>query len=231
MLMRRLTALAFAALLAGCAAQAPYEPPAETTYDGLVPVRDTDLEFAWLKPDLPLSGFDKVILAPVELQFRAVRPLTGTSAAQRSGRTEFPISEAGREKLAQIINEKFREALAKNRHYTLTDQPGAGVLTVKPALLDIVSHVPPEPTGRDDIFLDSVGEATLLVEIVDSASNETLARAADHRAAEPAGSIGSFGALRANQVTTWQEVRRLASRWAWMLEQRIEELYFVSKPK
>lgn len=231
MLIRYLSVvIALAAVLGGCTGQPPARAP-ETTYDGLVAVKDTDLEFAWIKPDMPLSAFDKVILAPVELQFRAVRPLTGTSSAQRSGRTEFPISEAARQKLAQIVNEKFRARLAQNKHFMLTDRAGVGVLTIKPSLLDIVSHVPPEPAGRDDIFLDSVGEATLLVEIVDSASGETLARAADRRAAEPAGRLGTFGALRANQVTTWQEVRRLADRWGWMLDQRVTELYFASKPK
>lgn len=221
--------IAAASVLFGCAAPGP--GPEETTYDGLVRVRDTDLEFAWVKPDMPLSAFDKVMLAPVELQFRAVRPLTGTSSSQRSNRTEFPISEAGRAKLADITNEKFREQLSQNRHYALTDQAGAGVLTVKPALLDIVSNVPPEPAGRDDIFIDTVGEATLVVEIVDSVSGETLARGADRRKAEPAGSVGNFGALRSNEVTTWQEVRRLADRWARLLDRRIEQLYFASKPR
>lgn len=221
--------MAYAVLLCGCAA--PGSPPEETTYDGLVRVRDTDLEFAWVKPDMPLAAFDKVMLAPVELQFRAVRPLTGTSSSQRSNRTEFPISETGRAKLADVTNEKFREQLSTNRHYTLTDTPGAGVLIVKPTLLDIVSHVPPEPAGRDDIFLDTVGEATLAVELVDSVSGETLARGADRRKAEPAGGMGNFGAVRSNEVTTWQEVRRLADRWARLLDRRIEQLYFASKPR
>lgn len=228
MLPRNLAAtLALGALLAGCATRAPEQE----TYDGLVPVKDTDLEFAWIKPDLPLAAFDKVMLAPVELQFRAVRPLTGPVTAQRSNRTEFPISDASREKLAQIVNEQFREELGKNPRFTLTDQRGPAVLTIKPMLIDIVSRVPPEGPGREDIFIDEVGEATLVVDIVDSVSGETVARAADRRKAEPAGSVGSFGALRSNQVTTWQEVRRLADRWGRLLTQRIEALYFASKPK
>lgn len=217
------------ALLAGCAA--PGNAPEEPSYDGLVRVRDTDLEFAWIKPDMPLTAFDRVMLAPVELQFRAVRPLSGTTSAQRSNRTEFPISEAGRARLAGIADEKFREQLSKSRRYQLTDQPGAGVLIVKPTLLDVVSHVPPEPAGRDDVFIDTVGEATLAVEIVDSVSGETLARGADRRKAEPAGGVGNFSALRSNEVTTWQEVRRLADRWARLLDRRIEQLYLASKPK
>lgn len=218
-----------AALLCGCATQAT--PTAEAvTYDGLVPVQDTNLEFAWIKPDMPLSAFDQVVLAQPELQFRAVRPISGT-ISQSQSRTEFPISEPSREKLAEIINEKFREELARSTHYRLTEQPGPGVLVLKPSLLDIVSHVPPEPVGRSDIFLDSVGEATLVVEIVDSVSGETLARAADRRAAEPPGTMGTFGALRSSPVTTWQEVRRLADRWARLLGQRVDQLYFASKPK
>jgi hypothetical protein len=221
--------LALPALLSACATQ-PAPTATEVTYDGLVPVRDTNLEFAWVKPDMPLSAFDQVMLERPELQFRAVRPISGT-VSQVQSRTEFPISEDSRQKLADIVDEKFREELAQSTHYRLTAQPGPSVLVLKPSLLDIVSHVPPEPVGRSDIYLDSVGEATLVVEIVDSVSGETLARAADRRAAEPPGTMGTFGALYSSPVTTWQEVRRLADRWARLLGQRVDQLYFASKPK
>ena len=58
------------------------------------------------------------------------------------------------------------------------------------------------------------------MEFADGESGTTLATAADRRKAEPAGSIGSFGAVRANQVGANQEVRRLARRWPQQAELR-----------
>ena len=104
---------------------------------------------------------------------------------------------------------------------------------MKPSLRDIVSHVPPEePPGRSKIYVNSVGDATLVVELVDPVTGTTLGSATDRRTAQPSGmTVGDFGAVRATTPMTTQEVRRLARRWATSLDKRLEQLYFDAKPK
>jgi hypothetical protein len=72
--------------------------------------------------------------------------------------------------------------------------------------------------GRGGIYLTSVGQATLVIELRDSQSNEVLGRAADRRAAE------SPFAFDVNKVTAWSEVHRLAQAWASLLRKRLEEI-------
>jgi hypothetical protein len=75
--------------------------------------------------------------------------------------------------------------------------------------------------GRGDIYLSSVGEATLVLELKDSLSGETIYRAIDRRAAERAG--GTM--MTSNTVTTKSEVRRLAQRWATRLREGLDSIH------
>ena len=66
---------------------------------------------------------------------------------------------------------------------------------IRGGLIDVVSHVPPETVGRSDIYLKSVGEATLVIEISDSESNAPLVRIVDRRAAGSRTAGGSYPPL------------------------------------
>jgi hypothetical protein len=96
------------------------------------------------------------------------------------------------------------------------------VLTLIGAIADVSSNVPPDIEsarfGRGGVYLTSVGEATLIIELRDSQSNEILGRAADRRAAE------SPFAFEVNKVTGWNEVHRLAQAWASLVRQRLEDI-------
>jgi hypothetical protein len=224
------TLLAFlpACLLAACA-QAPQSP--EDARAQALRQRNPDLELERAGPDARPAPFDRVALAPIELEFRPVAALAGPSSSWQN-RTEFPVGERERAALAETFDEIFRDELGDNGRIALTAEPGPGVLVIKPALRDIVSRVPPEePPGRSDVLLDSVGDATLVVEFADGGSGTALGTATDRRTAEPAGALGDFGAVQANKVGTGQEVRRLARRWAMSLERRVEQLYFEAKPR
>ncbi len=214
-------ALLLAGVTAGAAQQA----------DPSLQVRNPELKVQWLSADARLPPFDKVMLAPFELQFRPVEPMAGPTG-YTGDRTEFPVAEDDQRQLAETFERIFREELAESTNFTLVEEPAAGVLLIRPALRDIVSRVPPEePVGRSYVYVDTVGEATLVVDFIDAATGRTLATAADRRAAEPAGSIADFGAVRANKVGAGQEVRRLARRWGMNLKRRTEQLYFEAKPR
>jgi hypothetical protein len=216
-------ALAACLVVAACATPAPVIDIGAPTYDGMVPVRDSGLKEAWIKPDIDLSRYARLRLLPVEVQFRAVRP-SSLSAVGRSQDREFPLSPADQERLVATVTEVFLEELAKSSHLALTTDSGPDVLLVRTSLLDIVSKVPPETSGRSEIYLDEVGAATLVLELQDSQSGETLARAVDRRAADPV-DFGDTNVSRVTAVDAWSEVRRLARRWASTVTQRIDQLH------
>ena len=215
--------LAAGLILTACASRTPVIDMDGTTYDGMVPVRDSGMKEAWVKPDIDISRYRQLLLQPVEVQFRAVRPAANTTMARSQDR-EFPISAADRQRLVDVVTEVFREELARSRSMTLASAPGPDVLAVRTSLLDIVSRVPPETPARHEVYLDKVGEATLVLELADYESGETLARAVDRRAAEPVNDINTT-VSRVTSVQAWTEVRRVARRWASTVTRRIDELH------
>ncbi|MEO7386167.1 MAG: DUF3313 family protein [Gammaproteobacteria bacterium] len=219
----KILVLALCLTLVACAAPNPVIEADGPTYDGMVPVRDSGMKEAWIKPDINISTYRHILLEPTEVQFRAVRPTAGTTLG-RSRDTEFPLRPVDQQRLVDTVTEVFREELAKSRNLTLVSEPGPDVLLVTTSLLDVVSRVPPEEPGRNEIFLDQVGEATLVLELKDSESGETLARAVDRRAADPV-DTGGVNVSRVTSVTAWSEVRRVARRWASAVTRRLDQLY------
>lgn len=221
------------AMTTACAALADISAAAQSGKgDPALNVRNASLNLTWPageKPPLPVFG--KVALAPVQLEFRDVEPNTGP-AGYTGTRREFPVSETQRRDIAVQFDRIFREELAKSDQVTLVNQAGADTLLLRPALKDIVSLTPPDDyPGRGETFVDTVGEATLVLEVVDGGSGTLLGTATDRRKAEPADAMGGFGAVRANPVSAGYEVRRLAHRWGMKIRERVEQLYFESKPR
>jgi hypothetical protein len=158
------------------------------------------------------------MLKGVGIEYRPGGEAGSTYRARADG-GPFEVTAKQREAFEKEMKEAFREDLARSEHFELVDEAGPEVLLIIGGLLDVVSYVPPEPIGRSEIFLSSVGEATLVLEIRDSITQTVLVRAIDRRAAE---SGGNFQA--SNRVTNRSEVRRLAKEWARLLRTRLDEL-------
>lgn len=196
-------------ILAACASpQVDTSDGAELSHDGLIPLKGTQVDKVWVRPDLDLSGYSKIMPGGAAIQYR---PVKGSSSAYRpaSSQTEFPLSEDAKARLEEIISEELQKALQRVTRYQLVDQSGPGTLKIRGAFLDVVSRVPPERPGRSDIYLSAVGQATFVVEILDSESEAVLIRAADTRAMESPGV-----AYQSSPVTNAAEARRLFARWA-----------------
>ena len=109
--------------------------------------------------------------------------------------------------------------MAKGEHFEIVDEAAPDVLLIRVGLLDVASFVPPEPTGMSDIYLSRVGEATIVLELVDSVSDAVLVRALDRRAAEDAAGMGF---TESNRATNQAEVRRLARYWGRTLSESLD---------
>jgi hypothetical protein len=210
-------------LVAGCASEPAIQegPDAEVTYDGLHRIDNSAFEYAYIDPDADWARYDKILPGGAEFRFRAVKKTSGTTLS-RTTTSEFYVDEKNRARLEEEVSKVFAEELGQSERFSVTEGPGPDVLIVRGGLTDVVSRVPPEYAGRSEVFLTSVGEATLVLEIVDSMSGEVLFRAADRRAADRMG--GGMTPVRSTPPTNWSEVRRLARRWASRLREGLDSL-------
>ena len=116
------------------------------------------------------------------IEYRPVKPVNRIAQLERD--SQFPLTRRTEARLRSIVSEAFKTANSRNRrNFSSSSEPGPDVLTIWGGLVDVVSYVPPDPMGRGNIYLASVGEATLVIEIRDSESNAVLVRIIDRRAA------------------------------------------------
>ncbi len=196
-------------------------PDAEYTFDGLVRVDNSRFRDAWADPEIDFSQYNKVMSGGAKFQFRAVSKTAGRSSLSRGSRSDFWISDANRDKLVHTVSGIFKEELSQAQGWEVAEDVGPDVLILYGELLDIVSFIPPEMKGRGEINLSSIGEATLVVEGIDSMSGEAVFRAVDRRTIKHPGNE----LIRASTATTWSEVRRWARRYATILREGLESIH------
>jgi len=213
-------ALSFAVLFAGCTTTPTIDTStdAELSFDGLYPVEHTRVDRAWARKDIDLSSYEKIMLQGAGIHYRPLKEVSAFTAS-RSGKSDFPVPEQNKQELKEILQEGFLDELRKTERFEFVTEPGPDVLIVRGALLDVLSHMPPERPGRTDIYLSSVGEATFVIELIDSQSEAVLVRMLDRRAAETVGAP-----MKASSVTNKMEVRRLAQSWGRLLREGLEFL-------
>lgn len=219
--LRLTTPLIFAVVLVACTTAPPTiqtGPDAELSFDGLHKVDNSQADVAWARPDFDISGYTKIWLVGAGIEYRQVKD-RGRSTIARSQGGPYFIDDKSRAQFEELVGKVFKEEFEKIEKYELVDGPGPDVLMIRGGLLDVTSYVPPDPIGgRSYIYLSSVGEATLVLELRDSETGTILARSVDRRAAETIG--GTF--TRSNSVTNSAEARRLIRFWATRLREGLD---------
>lgn len=216
----RYFSLALAVLgLAGCAGVEPAIDTDNTegmSFDGMYRVSGSVTDAAWMRPDVDLSAYSKIMLQGVGITYR---PGGVPGRFYDSSRDEhFIVTDEQKKRFQALVRKAFQEELAKSTRYEIVSEPGPDVLLIRGGLLDVVSYVPPDPIGTTDIYLSRVAEVTLVLEIRDSLSGAVVARAVDRRAAEDR----ARGFRKSNRVTNTAEVRRVILRWATLLRERLD---------
>lgn len=132
------------------------------------------------------------------------------------------IDDKARAQFETLVADIFKEELQQIQRFELVDGPGPDVLMVAGGLLDVISYVPPDPVGsRSEVYLSSVGEATLVLELRDSETGTILARSIDRRAAEsPGGTLQN-----SNNVSNSADVKRVVRRWAVRLREGLDGFF------
>ncbi len=192
-------------------------PNAEVSFDGLHLVNKTRMDKVWIKPGINLSHYDRVIFEGAGIQYRAVKG----GNLHNSSADAFPLSERQKSGLEKAAKESFQSEFNKFKYFTVASKPGAGILKVTLALIDVVSRVPPKSTGRNSFYISDLGQAVLVVELSDSVTNEILARAVDGQRIKP------LTMQESNPVTNLSEVKRSIRRWGLTLRKGLDEFHEI----
>jgi len=214
---RMTSILALVALLAGCAAN----PTPTTTHDGLV--LETSVRYAevYRKPGASLASYKAFSLEPCTVAFRE-----NWLRDQQRNRVDLSRSvtrqdvERIRETLAGDCDGAFRSALLREPAYTLVDDSSQDpvVLVLRPAIINLDIAAPDTlSAGSSRSYTTSAGEMTLVLEMRDATTGETLVRAVDRKRAPDRGSL-----QWTNSVTNRADADRALRHWADRLRQALD---------
>ncbi|HWS78046.1 MAG TPA: DUF3313 family protein [Thermomonas sp.] len=191
------------------------EAAAAWSEDGLQNVKIKGLDVVYARPGSSLAGYTKVLLKPVEVAFRRDwgRPAAGTPG----GRVRSEDAQRIRERLTAVMAEETLKVLAEGG-YAVVDAPGDDVLEVDGAIRDLFITAPDIPSASfTRVYSVSAGEMTLVAELRDSVSGETLMRVYDHAYARESGF-----AHRITNIENASEARKIAREWASKLREQLD---------
>ncbi len=196
----------------------------ELSYDGLVKVPDSILAEAWIKPNVDLRPYNKIILEPVEISYRRKPPATSRAQFQRGN---FALTPKQQQAMSDGLNEAIAAAMSAENGWEIVKDAGPDVLLVQAEIIDLEIRVPPNPEQVRGQTLSSatMGQLTLALEIRDSETREIFARASDRRYANVPGSN------RMRHVAPGvgkREVRKIFAAWSEVLRVRLDQVKEIS---
>ena len=207
--------LAFFGLAGVASGQTPESP------DGLVKVTPRRMELAWLRPGADFRPYTKVIVEPTQVAFRPDwrkdYNLNATLGNWVSQEQADKIMAAARTNFDEIFRDAFRKA-----GYEVVTTPGPDVLRVISGVLDLDVNAPLGQDAPGTTWIISAGQAALIVEVRDSATNALLGRVADRRETQ------DLGRQLASDTTNLYDFRLLFSLWAGICTKALGELKSVS---
>lgn len=205
----RLCLLALAFLILGCAAERTVVTSSTVNYEGLAEVKRPKFDVAQVRPDTRFSAYDGIIVSAPELAFKT---------PDRS-KKQFPLDEDQKRRFQEVLANAFSTEFTSLQNLELKEQPGPSVLELTVRVENITATVPSGRKAPIGFALTAIGEATLVLELRDSQSQQILARGADTSAIQGA-ALGQDGGI----VTRWEDVEKLCSGWASMTRSRLDAL-------
>ena len=204
--------------------QSDAQPSASSSHEQLEKGKSSFRE-TWVHPDADFTQYTKLYVWEGQFEYRDVGPARRSrSTMVRTHKREFGISDDDRAKFEQVVSDAFMKQIEKGKQFQLVEEIGPNTLILRGGLLDIVSNVPPQMTGPSDIYLSSVGEATLVMELLDAETGEVVALVAERRRIQPMGGGGiSEFSTPTNSVTVLADVRRFATNAATRLRKELDK--------
>ena len=225
------TGLAAALLVSGCSTTVESTPQVAKTLESggplpssvtgflgsdasrLAPGPEGGAALVWINPNAQWATYTKIQLMPVEFWAAA----------------DSKVSTADQATLTEYFYNQLQTNLSKS--FTLVEQPGPGVMTLRVALMDATTAVPGlrtisvvVPQARvlnlaQSMATDSyafVGSAEAEMKVTDSVNGMLLAEAVDQRA-------GGMG-LKSAASFQWGDAQNAMDYWAQKIPARISQL-------
>ena len=200
----------FLGLIAACAPQPTISVDlSEANFDGLREIESRHFAAAFVRPGVDFGNYQELLVSDSELAFR-------TPDREKQ---QFPLTAEQKNRFRQLLDTQFADELANSKTLQITSSAGPKALRLKVRVQDIIATVPPRSVGGvGDIALQALAEATLVIEISDSESEEILARVFDRRVIEGT----AIAQKQGPPVTQWEEVEAVCNRWASTVRARLD---------
>ena len=217
--MRMLVLLAAAGVFTAVWASKKQELP-EVTEDGLHRIHEGRMALVYADPGADLSYYNRIHLVEAYVAFRKnwERDQRTRSA---TGRLRSSDIEKIKTSLAEEFHAVFRDELEKGG-YVLTDEAADDVMIVRPAIINLDVNAPDKPhAGMSQVYTASAGEMTLYIELIDSVTGDTFAKALDRRVDNARGGWYTW----TNSVTNRAAAQRILRGWATILREALDEAH------
>ena len=189
----------------------------EVTVDGLHLVKGTQLAHVYAKPNVDLSQYGRISLTRPQIAFTKNWLRRQNSIPNTTITSEDMVNI--KKNLSDLFMEVFKQELQNNGGYVLVDGAAEDVLTVHPAIvnLDVVAPDTPRTRGTRSA-IETVGQMTLYLELMDSVTGDMLVKALDHQVDRSRVRIQLPNSMR-NEAAA----REMLTEWAVILRKGLDE--------
>jgi hypothetical protein len=169
-------------------------------------------------PEVVWSVYSKIRLDPATVAFRKNWQRDQNRTQPFKVKTED--MERIKAELSALFDEVFKEELATNGGYEMTDQNADDVLRIAPHIVDLDVYAPDTRStpGVTRSYTESMGRMTLKLEMFDSVTGDLIATASDQREAPRRGYM-----QWTTSVSNRAEAKRMLQRWAVDLREGLDE--------
>ncbi len=194
-------------------------------YDKLVKVPSKNLAAVYLLPGADFRRYAKVMIDPAEVAFRK----DWVKDVNRSRSTWDRVSDNDAAEIAAAMRSGFEDLFAaafRKKGYEVVTTPGADVLRLSPAIVDLEMNAPlPAASGTRRTYTVEAGEATFGLQARDSTTGALLGFAMDRSATRSSGRA-SFASGASNRA----DFEALFARWADICVKGFEALRSAPPP-
>jgi hypothetical protein len=191
------------------------EKPPEN-WDGLERRKVKGLDNVYVRPNVQFTPYKSVMLDPTQVEFSK----NWEKSFDFSDRPSAGEMQKIRDKLAELMRERFTEELVKNG-YTIVETPAEDTMQVRTAIIDLFINAPDlQNPGITKSYTTSAGAMTLVLEARDGPTGQLLARAVDRQQDDHVGGYMMW----TNAATNTADARRIIDVWAKKLRESLDRL-------